>query len=100
MIFDKFFAELCGTFVFLAVIITSVESRNTYDKSQAWLKIGIALSIAILAFGFISGGHFNPAVSIMFFADNKLSLQELAVYIFAQILGALLAYYYFILTKK
>lgn len=100
MILNKFFAELFGTFVFLAVIITSVESRNTHDKAQAWFKIGLALSISILAFGFISGGHFNPAVSLMFFANNKLSLQELTVYIIAQILGALLAYAYFIFTKN
>lgn len=97
MILNKFFAELFGTFIFLAVIITSVESR---DKAQAWIKIGVALSICILAFGFISGGHFNPAVSLMFFVNNKLSLQELTVYIIAQILGALLAYAYFIFTKN
>lgn len=97
MILNKFFAELFGTFVFLAVIITSVESRS---KAQAWIKIGVALSVSILAFGFISGGHFNPAVSLMFFANNKLSVQELAVYIIAQILGALLAYFYFIFTKN
>jgi len=97
MILNKFFAELFGTFIFLAVIITSVESR---DKAQAWVKIGLALSISILAFGFISGGHFNPAVSVMFFANKKLSVQELAVYIIAQILGALLAYFYFIFTKN
>jgi glycerol uptake facilitator-like aquaporin len=100
MLIDKFFAELLGTFVFLAVIITSVQSRSIYDKTQAWIKIGLALSISILAFGFISGGHFNPAVSFMFYVDNKLSLTELIIYIIAQILGATMAYLYFTYTKS
>ena len=100
MLIDKFFAELIGTFIFLAVIITTVESHSIYDNIQAWVKIPIALAVAILAFGFISGGHFNPAVSIMFFADNRLSTEELIVYLIAQILGGILAYFFYLYTKS
>jgi len=100
MLLDKFFAEFIGTFVFLAVIITTVESHNIYATAQAWLKIGLALSVAILAFGFISGGHFNPAVSVMFYADNRINFEDLIVYVVAQILGGITAYFYYIYSKS
>jgi aquaporin Z len=100
MLISKFFAELLGTFVFLSVIITSVDSHNLFISSSAWIKIGLALSITILAFGIVSGGHFNPAVSLMFYANNQLSLTDFMVYITAQFLGAIIAYLYFNIIKK
>jgi aquaporin Z len=100
MLIDKFLAELLGTFVFLIVIITSVETHSIYDKASAWIKIPAALAAIILAFGYISGGNFNPAVSIMFFIDNRLTLEELIVYVIGQILGAVLAYFFYIYTKS
>jgi glycerol uptake facilitator-like aquaporin len=95
MLISKFFAELLGTFVFLSVIITSVDSHNLFESSNAWIKIGLALSVSILAFGMISGGHFNPAVSLMFYANNQLPLEDFIVYVIAQLLGALGAFVYF-----
>jgi aquaporin Z len=55
--------------------------------------------------GKISGGHFNPAVSVMFFLNNELKMNELFVYIVAQLLGAVLAmitykYLYVVSNKK
>ena len=93
----KFIAEVLGTFIFLGVIITVVNDR----KSMAnWLKIGLALSIAIVLFGGVSGGNFNPAVSFMLFLNNQLSSTELLTYIIAQLVGAVAAYFIFInLTK-
>ena len=95
MLISKFFAELLGTFVFLSVIITSVDSHNLFTNSSAWIKIGLALSVSILAFGMISGGHFNPAVSLMFYANNQLPIEDFIVYVIAQLLGALGAFVYF-----
>ena len=93
----KFIAEILGTFIFLGVIITVLNDR----KSMAnWLKIGLALSIAIVLFGGVSGGNFNPAVSFMLFLNNQLSSTELLTYIIAQLVGAVAAYFIFInLTK-
>ena len=96
---DKFLAELVGTFVFLSVIITSVHSKSI-SISLAWLKIGLALSISILLVGFISGGHLNPAVSFMFYLNNQLKLEQLIVYIIAQLIGGFLAYLYFRYLNK
>ena len=92
---DKFFAELVGTFIFLAVIITSGHATSRTKEALNWLKIGLALSISILLVGFISGAHLNPAVSWMLYINNDINVETLAVYIIAQLLGATLAYFYY-----
>ena len=63
-----------------------------FEKAENWLKIGLALSIAILLMGGLSGGHFNPSVSIMFYLHKDLTFEELMIYILAQLIGAVLAY--------
>jgi glycerol uptake facilitator-like aquaporin len=63
-----------------------------YEKAENWLKIGLALSVAILFMGGLSGGHFNPAVSLMFYLHKDLTSEELIIYILAQLIGAFLAY--------
>ena len=88
---DKFIAELIGTFIFLSVIIITV---NT-NKSLAWIQIGLALSVCILLIGMISGGHMNPAVSLMFNLNQSLSTNDLLSYWIAQFLGGILAYYFY-----
>ena len=84
-----FAAELIGTFVFLGVIIHVVSK----GEDMAWLKIGLALSVAILLMGSVSGGKFNPAVSFMFLAANKTPLTQFMVECSAQIIGAVAALY-------
>ena len=55
------------------------------------ILIAIALLLVILIGGGISGGHFNPAVSVMFYAKGALTSQDLLAYICAQVLGGLAA---------
>tara|TARA_B100001175_G_C19069868_1_gene430812 strand:+ start:167 stop:478 length:312 start_codon:yes stop_codon:yes gene_type:complete len=94
---SKLISEALGTFIFLGVIITVVNDK----KSMAnWLKIGLALSLAIVLFGNVSGGNFNPAVSFMLFINDQLTSTELFGYIIAQLFGALLAYYLFVNVTK
>jgi glycerol uptake facilitator-like aquaporin len=93
-IMKKFVAELIGTFVFLGVIIVSVSGKSLTiaDKAETWIKVGLALSVAILLIGNISGGHLNPAVSLMFYLHKDLTFEELIIYILAQVIGAVLAF--------
>jgi glycerol uptake facilitator-like aquaporin len=93
-IIKKFIAEVIGTFVFLGVIIVSVagKSLTVADKAETWIKIGLALSVAILLVGGISGANLNPCVSIMFYLHKDLSFEELMIYILAQVIGAVLAF--------
>jgi len=79
--FQKILVEFLGTVFFLYVIIAVGNP----------LAIGLALAIAIMVGGKISGGHFNPAVSIMMVAANKISMNDAAPYILAQIAGGLVA---------
>ena len=84
---QRFVAELIGTFIFLGVII-HVVNKNEQD---GWIKVGLALSVAVLLVGNVSGGHFNPATTIMMYAAGKLSRSDLIPYLIVQIAGGLVA---------
>jgi|TARA_B110000902_G_C14195161_1_gene545623 aquaporin Z len=79
--FQKLLVEFLGTVFFLYVILAVGNP----------LAIGLALAVAIMVGGKISGGHFNPAVSVMMVAAKKLRMNEAAPYILAQIAGGLVA---------
>lgn len=81
----KYLVEFLGTFVFLYIILESAG----YGTLQP-LVIAAGLLAAILLFGRVSGGHFNPAVTAMLWSrgDNV----EPIGYIVAQVLGGLAAY--------
>ena len=65
------------------------------------ILIALALLLVLLLGASISGGHFNPAVSVMFWANGALSNGKLAGYIVAQVLGGLGALaVYKVLSKK
>ncbi|MBP6002791.1 MAG: aquaporin Z [Pyrinomonadaceae bacterium] len=53
------------------------------------LAFGLTVLTGAYAFGHISGGHFNPAVSIGLWAGKRFSASELLPYIVAQVLGAI-----------
>lgn len=78
---NKFLIEFLGTLFFLYVILATGNA----------LAIGAALAIDILVGGKISGGNFNPAVSIMMVAAGKLPKNDLIPYILAQVAGGLAA---------
>ena len=52
---------------------------------------GLGLLAAIFAFGHISGGHFNPAVTVAMILDKRAPAVEGVGYIVAQIIGAIAA---------
>ena len=82
------FVELMGTFFFLSVIIAMAGPAVLY----AALAIGLALSAAVFFGGYISGGHFNPAVSTMFVINGDIKWQQYLIYIVCQVLGAVAAW--------
>lgn len=71
--------EYVGTVFFLYVIIATGNP----------LAIGAALALAVYLGGSISGGHFNPAVSVLMTVAGKLNPALLIPYIIVQILAAL-----------
>jgi aquaporin Z len=78
---NKYLVEFLGSMFFLYVIIAIGQP----------LAIGAALTVAIMIGGKISGGNFNPAVSIMMVAAGKLNSKDLIPYILAQVCGGLAA---------
>jgi glycerol uptake facilitator-like aquaporin len=93
----KYAAEFIGTFIFLSVILNAV-AKGSSLAGYAPLAIGLALAVAIQFGGAISGGHYNPAVSVMFALKNELAVEELLPYITAQVLGAVAAKYFYDLS--
>ena len=79
--FQKLLVEFLGTVFFLYVILAVANP----------LAIGLALAVAIMVGGKISGGHFNPAVSVTMVAAKKLRMNDAAPYILAQVAGGLVA---------
>jgi aquaporin Z len=88
----KYLVEYLGTFFFLFVIL--------YNGNA--IAIGAALALVILIGGKISGGNYNPAVSIMLASAGKLPSKDLLPYIISQVAGGLsaLALYRMISDKK
>lgn len=55
------------------------------------IAFGLTVLTAAYALGHISGGHFNPAVSLGLWAGGRFEAKELLPYIIAQVLGAVVA---------
>lgn len=77
----KYLAEFVGAALFIYVILATGNP----------LAIGATLSLVILLTSQISGGHINPAVSIVMASAGKIEINELIPYCLAQIFGGLTA---------
>ena len=88
-------AELVGTFAFFVIgagaICADAYSGGKVGLVGVALAHGLILSVMISAFGAISGGHFNPAVTIAFAVVGRVTAAQAAVYVVAQLIGAVLA---------
>jgi aquaporin Z len=84
-------AEAVGTFfvvvVGLGVPLFTIPQSNPLSAS---LAAGLAVTAAMLAFGYLSGGHFNPAVTAGHAIAGRLRPADAAAYVGAQLVGAVL----------
>ena len=94
----KNFAEFLGTYLLVSAVIGSgimAENLSNGNIGVALLANTIAtgsiLFVIIKMFGPISGAHFNPVVSLVFFLRRELALNNLIKYIVVQIIGGYLA---------
>ena len=89
-------AEALGTFFFfflgfsgVAVVVDS----GVEVGSELWIAVGFGLGLvlAIAAFGHLSGGHYNPAVTAGLTVAGRFPVRDVVPYWIAQVLGGICA---------
>lgn len=90
----KYLAEFVGTFLFLTIGYASVAAAGAGSAPGLLVvpfSFGLGLLAAIFAVGHISGGHFNPAVTVAAVLDKRTDTTDAIGYILAQVIGAIVA---------
>jgi aquaporin Z len=92
----KYFAEFLGTFwLVLGGCGSAVLAAGFPNLGIAFAGVALAFGLTVLtgayALGPISGGHFNPAVSIGLWAGGRFPGRDVPAYVIAQVLGAIAA---------
>lgn len=96
MMIKNLFAEFIGTFVLVLGGCGSAVLAATFpDTGIGFLGVSLAFGLTVLtmvyAVGHISGGHFNPAVSLGLWAGKRFPLSDLLPYVVVQVIGAIAA---------
>jgi arsenate reductase len=95
MNFKALFAEFLGTALLVTAIVGSgiIGSNLSGDLLVALmanaLSTALALGLLILTLGPVSGGHFNPVVSMALAIDQRFKAARVAPYLAAQFAGAI-----------
>ena len=96
----KLAAEFLGTFWLVlggcgSAVLAANFGGDGNPLGIGFLGVALAFGLTVLtgayAFGHISGGHFNPAVSFGLWAGGRFPAKDLLPYIVAQVLGAIFA---------
>lgn len=87
----KALAEIIGTFTLVFAGGAAIIHTSGGDLVVIALAHGLAIGIMVTAFGRISGGHFNPAVTVGALVGRKIRGDLAAAYVGAQVLAAVLA---------
>jgi aquaporin Z len=103
---QRYLAELFGTFILVFGGCTAILSALKVVGAAPFgvngtganavevivpFAFGLSLMAGLYAFAEVSGGHFNPAVSLGLFLDRRLSFEDLLGYWIFQFAGAILA---------
>jgi aquaporin Z len=102
---QRYLAELFGTFILVfggttgLVAAFKVVGAGPFGAGNGLggaelvvpFAFGLSLMAALYAFAEVSGGHFNPAVSLGLFLDRRLTFEDLLGYWIFQFAGAILA---------
>lgn len=86
----KYIMEFIGTF-FLVFTVAAAAVGGWAPIGFAPLAIGSVLMVMIFAGGHISGGHYNPAVSLAVFVRGKLAVNDLLIYWVVQLVAGVIA---------
>lgn len=91
MVINKYLAELMGTFILVGLGSLGILAVGGPGGPAEIIAIAFAFGLALLAgiwvVGHVSGAHFNPAVTLAFWADGRMSLSDAIGYWVAQFAG-------------
>jgi aquaporin Z len=85
----KYMVEMIGTFFFVLTIGMTVIAPGAGPLAP--LAIGSALMVMVYAGGHVSGGHYNPAVTLAVWLRGKCATSVVPGYMVMQVVGAVLA---------
>lgn len=90
---NKYFAEFLGTFWLVfggcgSAVLAAAFPELGIGFAGVSLAFGLTVLTAAYALGHISGGHFNPAVSVGLWVGGRFGAKDLIPYIIAQVVGA------------
>ncbi len=101
MAIKKYTAEFLGTFFLVATVVGSgIMGENLSPGNSAiallgnTIATGAILYVIIKSFESLSGAHFNPIVSIVFYFLNEISLRDLISYLIIQFIAGILAVFF------
>jgi MIP family channel proteins len=86
-------AEAVGVFALCFVGILAITNLGAVPGGLAGIAFahGLAIAVMVAALGHVSGGHFNPAITIGLLVARKIDPVNAAVYVVAQLVGGLIA---------
>lgn len=91
----KLLAEAVGTFILVGMGSMGILATGAMAGTPALVVIPIAFGLGLLAAiavaGHVSGGHFNPAVTLGALLDGRLDVTNAIGYVVAQVVGAVAA---------
>ena len=92
----KYFAEFFGTFWLVfggcgSAVLAAAYPELGIGFAGVALAFGLTVLTMAYAVGHISGGHFNPAVSVGLFIGGRFNGKDLLPYIVSQVIGAIAA---------
>jgi len=90
----KYLAELIGTFIIVGIGSLSIAAAVTMSAPVLAIVpfgFGLGLLAAIQATGHVSGGHYNPAVTLGAWLDGRIEPAAALAYVVAQVIGAIAA---------
>lgn len=90
---QKVVAEILGTFVLVlggcgSAVLAAAFPELGIGFAGVALAFGLTVLVMAYAVGHISGGHFNPAVTIGLLVGGRIPLSHVLPYIIAQLIGA------------
>jgi aquaporin Z len=86
---NKYIVEFIGTFFLVFTVGMCVIKPDAGNFAP--IAIGAALMVMVYAGGHISGGHYNPAVTLAVWLRGKCTTAEVPGYVVAQAAGGILA---------